>query len=186
MLGRRVQARDRRQRRRLRDGRDAAPLLRHAEEEDGDLDPRRRRARRTTRCRASRCSIRSSACPPTASTSTCSSASTRSTTARSSCPAGEGHTWGKVCAESVATGSVYVHADVTAVFPWLTYALLSDKKMQQETSTPDRRPAGCSSAACCVRSKSAIASWFRPSTTRCHEIVTHRSPGRKAARRVRT
>ncbi|MET0593029.1 MAG: deoxyhypusine synthase family protein [Polyangiaceae bacterium] len=47
--------------------------------------------------------------------------------ALSSCPAGEGHTWGKVSAESVATGSVYVHADVTAVFPWLTYALLSDK-----------------------------------------------------------
>ena len=48
--------------------------------------------------------------------------------ALSSCPAGEGHTWGKVSAESVATGSMYVHADVTAVFPWLTYALLSDTK----------------------------------------------------------
>jgi deoxyhypusine synthase len=46
--------------------------------------------------------------------------------ALSSCPAGEGHTWGKVSAESVQSGSVYVHADVTAVFPWLTYALLSD------------------------------------------------------------
>jgi deoxyhypusine synthase len=46
--------------------------------------------------------------------------------ALSSCPAGEGHTWGKVSAESVETGSIYVHADVTAVFPWLTYALLSD------------------------------------------------------------
>ncbi len=52
--------------------------------------------------------------------------------ALSSCPAGEGHTWGKVSAESVATGSVYVHADVTAVFPWLTYALLSDKKMSKK------------------------------------------------------
>jgi len=52
--------------------------------------------------------------------------------ALSSCPAGEGHTWGKVSAESVATGSVYVHADVTAVFPWLTYALLSDKKMRKK------------------------------------------------------
>jgi deoxyhypusine synthase len=51
--------------------------------------------------------------------------------ALSSCPAGEGHTWGKVSAESVATGSVYVHADVTAVFPWLTYALLSDPKMKR-------------------------------------------------------
>jgi deoxyhypusine synthase len=52
--------------------------------------------------------------------------------ALSSCPAGEGHTWGKVTAESVATGSVYVHADVTAVFPWLTYALLSDRMMRKK------------------------------------------------------
>ncbi|MCL2448159.1 MAG: deoxyhypusine synthase family protein [Polyangiaceae bacterium] len=52
--------------------------------------------------------------------------------ALSSCPAGEGHTWGKVSAESVASGSVYVHADVTAVFPWLTYALLSDPKMRRK------------------------------------------------------
>jgi deoxyhypusine synthase len=52
--------------------------------------------------------------------------------ALSSCPAGEGHTWGKVSAESVETGSVYVHADVTAVFPWLTYALLSDAKLKRK------------------------------------------------------
>jgi deoxyhypusine synthase len=52
--------------------------------------------------------------------------------ALSSCPAGEGHTWGKVSAESVAKGNVYVHADVTAVFPWLTYALLSDRKMKRK------------------------------------------------------
>ncbi len=52
--------------------------------------------------------------------------------ALSSCPAGEGHTWGKVSAASVETGSVYVHADVTAVFPWLTYALLSDPKMKRK------------------------------------------------------
>jgi deoxyhypusine synthase len=52
--------------------------------------------------------------------------------ALSSCPAGEGHTWGKVSAQSVATGSVYVHTDVTAVFPWLTYALLSDPKMKRK------------------------------------------------------
>lgn len=51
--------------------------------------------------------------------------------ALSSCPAGEGHTWGKVSAQSVETGSIYVHADVTAVFPWLTYALLSDPKMKR-------------------------------------------------------
>jgi deoxyhypusine synthase len=52
--------------------------------------------------------------------------------ALSSCPAGEGHTWGKVSAESVETGSVYVHADVTAVFPWLTYALLSDPRIHRK------------------------------------------------------
>src|SRR3954470_6722731 len=52
--------------------------------------------------------------------------------ALSSCPAGEGHTWGKVSAESVAVGSVYVHADVTAVFPWLTYALLSDSRVHKK------------------------------------------------------
>jgi deoxyhypusine synthase len=54
--------------------------------------------------------------------------------ALSSCPAGEGHTWGKVSAESVESGSVYVHADVTAVFPWLTYALLNDPKMKRKPS----------------------------------------------------
>lgn len=55
--------------------------------------------------------------------------------ALSSCPAGEGHTWGKVSAESVAYGSMYVHSDVTAVFPWLVYALLSDPNMRR---TPSR------------------------------------------------
>ena len=54
--------------------------------------------------------------------------------ALSSCPAGEGHTWGKVSAQSVETGSIYVHADVTAVFPWLVYALLSDPKMKRKHS----------------------------------------------------
>src|SRR6201999_2648625 len=52
--------------------------------------------------------------------------------ALSSCPAGEGHTWGKVSAESVQTGSMYVHCDVTAVFPWLTYALLSDARLHRK------------------------------------------------------
>jgi deoxyhypusine synthase len=45
--------------------------------------------------------------------------------ALSSCPAGEGHTWGKVSVEAVESGSMYVHCDVTAVFPWLTHALFS-------------------------------------------------------------
>lgn len=52
--------------------------------------------------------------------------------ALSSCPAGEGHTWGKVSAESVRFGSIYVHCDVTAVFPWLTYALLSDARIHRK------------------------------------------------------
>ena len=52
--------------------------------------------------------------------------------ALSSCPAGEGHTWGKVSVEAVETGSVYVHTDVTAVFPWLTHALLGDARMKRK------------------------------------------------------
>jgi deoxyhypusine synthase len=52
--------------------------------------------------------------------------------ALSSCPAGEGHTWGKVSEEAVEAGSMYVHTDVTAVFPWLTHALLSDPKMKRK------------------------------------------------------
>ena len=52
--------------------------------------------------------------------------------ALSSCPAGEGHTWGKVSMEAVEAGSMYVHTDVTAVFPWLTHALLSDPKMKRK------------------------------------------------------
>jgi deoxyhypusine synthase len=52
--------------------------------------------------------------------------------ALSSCPAGEGHTWGKVSVEAVEAGSVYVHTDVTAVFPWLTHALMSDPKMKRK------------------------------------------------------
>jgi len=45
--------------------------------------------------------------------------------ALSSCPAGEGHTWGKVSLECVDSASVYVHADVTAVVPWLVHALFA-------------------------------------------------------------
>jgi deoxyhypusine synthase len=52
--------------------------------------------------------------------------------ALSSCPAGEGHTWGKVSADAVATGSVYVHCDVTAVFPWLTHALMQVKATKRK------------------------------------------------------
>ncbi|MCL2179103.1 MAG: deoxyhypusine synthase family protein [Proteobacteria bacterium] len=52
--------------------------------------------------------------------------------ALSSCPAGEGHTWGKVSMEAVEGGSVYVHADITAVFPWLTHALLSKRNLRRK------------------------------------------------------
>ncbi len=45
--------------------------------------------------------------------------------ALSSCPAGEGHTWGKVSAECVEHSSVYVHCDVTAVLPWLVHGLFA-------------------------------------------------------------
>ena len=55
--------------------------------------------------------------------------------ALSSCPASEGHTWGKVSPEGVAR-SIYVHADVTSVFPWIPSALLSDAKLK---ALPHRR-----------------------------------------------
>lgn len=58
--------------------------------------------------------------------------------ALSSCPAGEGHTWGKVSAECVETSSMYVHADVTAVLPWLTYALLSEDLRRPHRRVLDR------------------------------------------------
>jgi hypothetical protein len=45
--------------------------------------------------------------------------------ALSSCPAGEGHTWGKVSAEACRDARCTCHADVTAVFPWLVHALMT-------------------------------------------------------------
>jgi len=47
--------------------------------------------------------------------------------ALSSCPAGEGHTWGKVSADAVARGSQYVHADMSSVLPFLVSALFSQR-----------------------------------------------------------
>ncbi len=46
--------------------------------------------------------------------------------ALSSCPAGEGHTWGKVSADCMESGSVYLHCDVTAVLPFMVHALFSE------------------------------------------------------------
>lgn len=60
--------------------------------------------------------------------------------ALSSCPAGEGHTWGKVSAECVATSSMYVHADVTAVFPWLVHALFQAGAKRAPKRLMDRLP----------------------------------------------
>jgi deoxyhypusine synthase len=58
--------------------------------------------------------------------------------ALSSCPAGEGHTWGKVSAECVESSSVYVHCDVTAVLPWLTSALLATDHRRKPKALVDR------------------------------------------------
>ena len=60
--------------------------------------------------------------------------------ALSSCPAGEGHTWGKVTAECVETSSVYVHADVTAVVPWMVYALAQEGLRREPKRLMDRLP----------------------------------------------
>lgn len=60
--------------------------------------------------------------------------------ALSSCPAGEGHTWGKVSAECVESSSVYVHADVTAVVPFLVHALFSSGAQRPLRRTHDRLP----------------------------------------------
>jgi deoxyhypusine synthase len=61
--------------------------------------------------------------------------------ALSSCPAGEAHTWGKVSAECVATSSQYVHADVTAVVPWVVHALFSGGARRPLARLYDRLPA---------------------------------------------
>lgn len=58
--------------------------------------------------------------------------------ALSSCPAGEGHTWGKVSAECVTTGSIYVHTDVTAVLPWLVHALFAPGRRREPKRLYDR------------------------------------------------
>lgn len=60
--------------------------------------------------------------------------------ALSSCPAGEGHTWGKVSAECVENASVYVHCDVTAVFPWLVHALFAEGLRRAPKRLYDRLP----------------------------------------------
>ncbi len=58
--------------------------------------------------------------------------------ALSSCPAGEGHTWGKVSAECVESSSVYVHTDVTAVFPWLVHALFERGRRREPKRLMDK------------------------------------------------
>lgn len=58
--------------------------------------------------------------------------------ALSSCPAGEGHTWGKVSAECVEFNSVYVRTDVTAVLPWVTHALFQGDRRREHKRMYDR------------------------------------------------
>jgi len=58
--------------------------------------------------------------------------------ALSSCPAGEGHTWGKVSAECVQTSSVYVHTDVTAVLPFLVHGLFQAGARREPKRLLDR------------------------------------------------
>lgn len=60
--------------------------------------------------------------------------------ALSSCPAGEGHTWGKVSAECVESSSVYVHSDVTATVPWLVHALFQAGAKRPLARLMDRLP----------------------------------------------
>jgi deoxyhypusine synthase len=60
--------------------------------------------------------------------------------ALSSCPAGEGHTWGKVSAECVDSSSVYVHTDVTGVFPFLVHALMSAGVRREPRRLADQIP----------------------------------------------
>lgn len=60
--------------------------------------------------------------------------------ALSSCPAGEGHTWGKVSAECVEFSSIYVHCDVTAVFPWLVHTLFHAGHQRPHKRLYDRLP----------------------------------------------
>jgi len=60
--------------------------------------------------------------------------------ALSSCPAGEGHTWGKVSAECVENASAYVRADVTAIFPWMVHSLLHGDRRRPLKRMYDRLP----------------------------------------------
>jgi deoxyhypusine synthase len=104
--------------------------------------------------------------------------------ALSSCPAGEGHTWGKVSAESVATGSVYVHADVTAIFPWLTYALLSDPKMKRKPGRlyDARGDAVTTLKRAVAKRRSKLLSTVAYPVTGEVEAAPERARGRRAAR----
>jgi deoxyhypusine synthase len=60
--------------------------------------------------------------------------------ALSSCPAGEGHTWGKVTAEAVLTSSQYVRCDVTAVLPFVVHALFAEGLQRPHRRYLDRLP----------------------------------------------
>ena len=127
LLGDGVQARDRRQRRRLRDGGDAAPLP----------APRKKKLAiwilgggvpKNYTLQGEPLLDQILGVPTTASTSTCSSASTRSTTARSRAARRARGTPGARSRRRAWRPARLRARDVTAVFPWLTYALLLHRR----------------------------------------------------------
>lgn len=73
--------------------------------------------------------------------------------ALSSCPAGEGHTWGKVSADCVEFNSVYVRADVTAIFPWMVHTLLQGGRRRPLRRMYDRIPAAVAALDAAVAEK---------------------------------
>ena len=162
-----VQARDRRLRRRLRDGRDAAPLLLDAEEAHGRLDPRRRRAQELHAAGRAAARPDPRRAHRTASTSTCSSASTRWTTARSArAPPGEGHTWGKVSAAE-RRDRQHLRArrrDRGLPVAHLRAAQRPEDEAQARGASTTSAPAP--SRPCSARWTSGARCWAPPSTTR--------------------
>jgi deoxyhypusine synthase len=107
--------------------------------------------------------------------------------ALSSCPAGEGHTWGKTSVECVQSSSVYVHCDVTAVFPWLTHALLSSPKVTRKSKRlyDELVPAKARlDAEVSKRRKKLLRTLDYPGVTEAQEASRSKAP--RAPKRTRT
>ncbi len=96
--------------------------------------------------------------------------------ALSSCPAGEGHTWGKVSADAVELGSQYVHCDVTAVFPFVTAALLGSTRRRPPMRLYRKREEAKARLEAAVRRrrKRLLASVEMPPTDRAREASRKR------------